>query len=207
MLKIGLTGGIGSGKSTISNILKEKNFIVIDADIVARDVLSIYPEILENIRKEFGEEFFNEKNELKRKEFGNYVFSKDDRRKKYEGMIMPFIRKRIFDLIERYQREGIEVCFLDGATIIENNLHKCMDINILVWVDLETQVDRVSKRDNLTEQQVINRINSQMSLEDKKEFVDYIIDNSKSLDTTRREVDETLKKIGEKYRGVECLKI
>ncbi|MBV7273092.1 dephospho-CoA kinase [Clostridium thailandense] len=207
MLKIGLTGGIGSGKSTISNILKKKNFIVIDADIVARDVLRIYPEIFENIRKEFGEEFFDEKKELKRKEFGNYIFSKDDRRKKYEDMIMPFIRKRICDLIEKYQREGVEVCFLDGATIIENNLHKYMDINILVWVDSETQLHRVSKRDNLTEQQVINRVNSQMSLEDKKEFVDYIIDNSKSLDNTKREVNETLKKIGEKYRGVECLKI
>lgn len=207
MLKIGLTGGIGSGKSTISSMLKEKKFVVIDADIVARDVLKIYTEVLESVKKEFGKEFFNENGELKRKEFGNYIFSDDNRRKKYEDMIMPFMRKHIFELLEKHQESGNEICFVDGATIIENNFHKYMDVNILVWVDLKTQIDRVRNRDNLTEDQVIDRINSQMSLEDKKKIVDFIVDNSKTLDYTRKELSETLKKIGRKYRGVECLKI
>lgn len=207
MLKIGLTGGIGSGKSTISNMLKEKDFVVIDADIAARDVLKIYPEVLKSIRREFGEEFFDKKSELKRKEFGNYIFSDDDRRKKYEKMIIPFIREHIFNILEKFQKAGNKICFVDGATIIENNFHEYMDVNILVWVDLKTQVNRVKNRDNLTEQQVVDRINSQMSLEDKKKFVDFIIDNSKTLDCTKKELSETLKKIGKKYRGVECLKI
>lgn len=207
MLKIGLTGGIGSGKSTISNMLKEKDFVVIDADITARDVLKIYPEVLKSVNKEFGGEFFDEKGELKRKEFGNYIFSDDDRRKKYEEIIMPFIREYIFNLLAKFQKAGNKICFVDGATIIENNFHKYMDINILVWIDLKTQINRVKNRDNLTEQQVIDRINSQMSLEDKKRFVDFIIDNSKTLDYTKKELSETLREIGRKYRGVECLKI
>lgn len=192
MLKIGLTGGIGSGKSTISNMLKEKGFTVIDADIVARDVLKVYPEILKNVREQFGKEFFNDNGELKRKEFGNYIFSENSRRKKYESIIMPFIRKDIFNSTEKLQKLGNKICFVDAATLIENNFHKHMDVNILVWVDLKTQIERVKTRDNLTEQQVINRINSQMSLDDKKKLVDFVIDNSKTLDYTREELLRTL---------------
>ncbi|MTK10878.1 MAG: dephospho-CoA kinase [Clostridiaceae bacterium] len=207
MLKIGITGGIGSGKSTISDMLRKKEFSIIDADIIAREVLRIYPEILQKVKEQFGKEFFNEKGELKRKEFGNYIFALEERRKKYENIIMPFIIEYIFIKLDKLKEEGKQVCFVDAATLIENNLHKRMDVNILVWVDSKTQIERVKNRDHLTEEQVINRISSQMPLEDKKKVCDFIIDNSKTIEYTEKELYRALREIGKKYRGVECLKL
>lgn len=207
MLKIGITGGIGSGKSTISDMLRKKGFSIIDADIVAREVLRIYPEILQKVKEQFGKEFFNEKGELKRKEFGNYIFAVEERRKKYEKIIMPFIIEYIFINLDKLKEEGKQVCFVDAATLIENNLHKHMNVNILVWVDSKTQIERVKSRDHLTEEQVIDRISSQMPLEDKKKVCDFIIDNSKTLEYTEKELYKALREIGKKYRGVECLKL
>lgn len=195
MLKIGLTGGIGSGKSTVSLMLKKKGFPIIDADIVAREVLETYPQILEQVKKHFGYNFFNENGKLKRKEFGNFIFSKEDRKKDYENIIMPFIKNEIFNRITELEKEKEEVCILDAPTLIENGLHLKMDINILVWVDLKTQIERVKKRDVLSEDQVFNRINSQMSLEDKKKVVDYIIDNSGTIERTKRQVNKILQEI------------
>lgn len=195
MLKIGLTGGIGSGKSTVSLMLKKKGFPIVDADIVAREVLETYPQILEQVKKHFGYNFFNENGKLKRKEFGNFIFSKEDRKKDYENIIMPFIKNEIFNRISELEKEKEEVCILDAPTLIENGLHLKMDINILVWVDLKTQIERVKKRDVLSEDQVFNRINSQMSLEDKKKVVDYIIDNSGTIERTKRQVNKILQEI------------
>jgi dephospho-CoA kinase len=195
VLKIGLTGGIGSGKSTVSAMLKEKGFSVIDSDIVSREVLDIYPQILEQVRVYFGDNFFDENGKLKRKEFGNFIFSKEERKKNYENIIMPFIKNEIFNRIIGLEKEKKEECILDAPTLIENELHVEMDINILVWADLKTQIERVKKRDNLSEEQVLNRINSQMPLEDKKKFVDYIIDNSGTLEKTKQELNEILEEI------------
>lgn len=195
MLKIGLTGGIGSGKSTVSLMLKKKGFPIVDADIVAREVLETYPQILEQVKKHFGHGFFDENGKLKRKEFGNFIFSKEERKKDYENIIMPFIKNEIFNRITELEKEKEDVCILDAPTLIENGLHVKMDINILVWVDLKTQIERVKKRDVLSEEQVFNRINSQMSLEDKKKVVDYIIDNSGTIERTKREVNKILQEI------------
>jgi dephospho-CoA kinase len=196
VLKVGLTGGIGSGKSTVSEMLKRKGFYIVDADIVAREVLEKYPQILQEVKLCFGEKFFDESGKLKRKEFGNFIFSKDERRKNYEKIIIPFIKKEIVNRIAELEKEKIEVCILDAATLIENGLHEYMDINILVWVDMMTQIERVEIRDKLSEPQVVNRINSQMSLKDKKEIVDYIVDNSGNIDRTKEELDRVLKQIG-----------
>lgn len=195
MLKIGLTGGIGSGKSTVATMLKEKGFSIIDADIVSKEVLEIYPQILERVRKYFGENFFDEDGRFNRKKFGNFIFSKEERKKNYENIIMPFIKDEIFNKITELEKEKKEVCILDAPTLIENGLHVNMDINILVWSDLKTQIERVKKRDNLSEEQVINRIDSQMSLEDKKKFVDYIIDNSRTIERTKEELNKILQEI------------
>jgi len=195
VLKIGLTGGIGTGKSAVSFMLKEKGFSIIDADIVAREVLEIYPQILQQVRICFGDNFFDENGRLKRREFGDFIFSKEERKKDYENIIMPFITNEIFNRITQLEKEEKEVCFLDAPTLIENGLHVKMDINILVWADLKTQMERVKRRDNLSEDQIINRINSQMPLENKKKIVDYIIDNSGTIEETKEELNKILKEI------------
>jgi len=196
MLKIGLTGGIGSGKSTVSDYLKQLGFEVIDADIISREVLNIYPEIIKNIRIQFGEEFFDCKGTLDRRKFGNYLFKNKNKLLEYETIILPKIEMEIFTRLEQMEEKGKAVCFLDAATLIEKHLHNKMDKNILIWVDSNTQIKRISKRDNMDLENVSQRINSQMNLDEKRNYVDYIVDNSNGLENTKSQVSNILIELG-----------
>ncbi|OFI07237.1 dephospho-CoA kinase [Clostridium acetireducens DSM 10703] len=195
MIKVGLTGGIGTGKSTVSNMFRERKIPIVDADIVAREVLKLYPEILSTIKGNFGKEFFDSKGDLLRREFGDYIFKNTNKRKEYENIIMPFIKKEIFKRIDFYKNKSEKICILDAPTLIENGVHKYMDFNILVWADKNTQIDRVKKRDKFNDEEALNRIKAQMPLEEKKEIVDFVIDNSKDLKNTKAQVNELIGKL------------
>lgn len=192
MIKVGLTGGIGSGKSTVSKILKDREIPIVDADIIAREVLNIYPDILTSIRKEFGEGYINEKGELKRRELGNLIFNNEVKRKKLEDITIPFIKEEIFKRMEQYNKQEEKICVVDAPTLMEHQLHKYMDINIVVWVDRKTQIERVTFRDKLSNDEAEARINSQMSLEEKRKLADFIIDNTKNLDNTIAQIETIL---------------
>lgn len=189
MIKIGLTGGIGSGKSTVSFMLKEDGFNVIDADTIAKEVLVKYPEILEMVKINFGSGFFDWRGEFRRKEFGNHIFRFPKERKKYEGIILPYIKREIYEKIDYYEKKNADIIILDAPTLIENELHKDMDYVILVWVDSNTQIQRVRARDALARDEAINRINSQMPLERKRDFANIIIENNDTLPKTKAQVD------------------
>lgn len=190
MIKVGLTGGICSGKSTISLMLQDSGFKVIDADEIAKNVLSKYPEILEEVRVNFGGTFFDWRGDFRRREFGNHIFRFQKERLKYESIIMPYIRKEIDAALEFYEKNNEKLVVLDGATLIENNYHKEMDMMVLVWVTLQAQIERLKFRDKLTQNEAVNRINAQWSLEKKKDFVNLIIDNSNSLIKTKEQIDD-----------------
>lgn len=192
MIKIGLTGGICSGKSTISEMLKSQEFSIIDADIIAKEVLTKYPDILMRVRAVFGENFFDWRGEFRRKEFGNHIFRFPNQRVKYEEIIIPYIKKEIDLRFKELEDQGIKLGILDGATIIENNMHSDMDMMILVWVDQNAQIDRMKFRDKLTQSEAINRINSQWSLDKKKEYANFIIDNSGNIMKTKEQVDDLI---------------
>ena len=189
MIKIGLTGGIGSGKSTVSFMLKEAGFNVIDADTIAKEVLVKYPEILEMVKINFGSGFFDWRGEFRRKEFGNHIFRFPKERKKYEGIILPYKKREIYEKIDYYETKNADIIILDAPTLIENELHKDMDYVILVWVDSNTQIQRVRARDALARDEAINRINSQMPLERKRDFANIIIENNDTLPKTKAQVD------------------
>lgn len=190
MIKIGLTGGIGSGKSTVSKMLIDKGFKVVDADIISKEVLVKYPEIIDKIRIDFGEGFFDWRGEFRRKEFGNHIFRFPKQRKKYEDIIMPYINKEIFDEIDKLEKSGEKLIVLDAPTLIENNLQENMNFVIVVWVDNNTQVMRLRNRDALSRDEIINRINSQIPLDKKRDYADIIIDNSKDLIKTKAQVEK-----------------
>ncbi|WP_238886317.1 dephospho-CoA kinase [Clostridium sp. YIM B02551] len=190
MLKVGLTGGIASGKSTVSGFLRESGFKIIDADTIAKDVLKKYPEILKRVRIEFGEGFFDWRGEFRRKEFGNHIFRFPRLRIKYEEIILPYILKEIDLAFLEKEKKGEKVVILDAPTLIENKLHESMDLVILVWVDHNTQIARLKERDKLNQSEALQRINSQMNLDKKKDFSNIIVDNSKDIASTAVQVKD-----------------
>lgn len=192
MLKFGLTGGIGTGKSQVSNMLIAAGFKVIDSDLLARSVLEKYPEILEKVRIEFGEGYFDWRGEFRRKEFGNHIFRFPKLRIKYEEIIIPYIKSEINMAFERYEKSGEKIVILDAPTLIENHLEKDLDYIILVWSDVNTQIQRIKARDKISNNDAINRINSQMSIEEKKDYANIIINNNNNIVNTKEQVDDMI---------------
>lgn len=188
MIKIGLTGGIGTGKSTISNIIKSEGIKIIDADTIAKEVLEQNPRILEMVRTQFGGGFFDWRGEFRRKEFGNHIFRFPKQRIKYESIIMPYIKQSIEEKIKLDDQKGEKIIIIDAPTLIENNMHGEMDYVILVYAENSVQIQRVMNRDKLTKAEAVSRINSQMSMEEKKEFANIIIDNNGDLIDTQKQV-------------------
>ena len=190
MIKVGLTGGIGTGKSTVSRMIKDAGFKVIDADLIARDVLVKYPEILEKVRAQFGEGFFDWRGDFRRKEFGNHIFRFPKQRVKYENIILPYIKADIMNAIKELENKGEKIVILDAPTLIESKMNEDMDIVVLVVADSKTQVQRVKERDKLSNYDALNRINAQMPLEEKKNYANIIIDNNKDLLYAKEQVDD-----------------
>ncbi|MHC1720749.1 MAG: dephospho-CoA kinase [Clostridiaceae bacterium] len=195
MLRIGLTGGIGSGKSTVSGYLKELGFKVIDADVVAREVMAIYPKIHEYINREFGKSFFDGEGRLDRKKLGSFLFANKEKLAGYEAVILPLIKKEIFIRMDELEKNGVSVCFLDAPTLIEQGMHKQMDKNILIWVDRETQIRRISKRDSMEHKQIMERISSQLDLDEKRKYADFIVDNTSGFEETKKQVHSILSEL------------
>ena len=193
MIKVGLTGGIGSGKSTVSAILKNNKFKIIDADNIAKEVLEKNPQILDTVRVEFGAGFFDWRGEFRRKEFGNHIFRFPKQRVKYEQIIMPYIKKYIEEELEDYRKKKEKIVILDAPTLIENKMHEEMDYVILVCADNSVQIRRVMERDKLSKVEAVSRINSQMSMEEKKENANILIDNNGDLENTKKQVDDLMK--------------
>lgn len=192
MLKIGLTGGIGCGKSTVSSMIMESGIPVIDADMISREIYQIYPELTKILFDKFGARFFDDYWVLKRKEFGDYIFQNPEERKKLEDTVIPYIIKEIFQRLNEYYKIGEKLCVVDAPTLMEHGLHQSMDFNIVVWVYKNVQIDRIMVRDGLTFNQAQLRIGAQMPLERKKELADFVINNNLKLSDTRKQVEVIL---------------
>lgn len=199
-LVIGLTGGIATGKSTISEMFRGKGINIIDADIISREVLDIYPDILIKIKDTFGFEYISE-NGIDRKKLGRLVFSDKEEREKLEKIIIPYIKQEIYKRIDNYKAHGDRIIIVDAPTLFENNLDKDMDKVILVYLDEELQLMRLMERDNLSEQEAEERISVQLPLDEKKKKSDYVIYNNKDMDFSEvqfnklfRELEDETKK-------------
>ncbi|EQB86554.1 hypothetical protein M918_13760 [Clostridium sp. BL8] len=174
---VGLTGNIGSGKSTVSNYLKEKGISVIDADVISREVMINHPDILTKIKLNFGDECFDQNGTLIRKKLGNIIFANQEKKNKLEEIIIPYIIKDIFAKVKEYADKGIDLCVVDAPTLIENNLHFYMNAIILVTVGREIQLKRVMERDSLSLKEATIRIDAQMKEEHKLKYADFVIKN------------------------------
>lgn len=192
ILKVGITGTIGSGKSTVSSFLRRKGFDVIDADVISREILYKYKEAEKEIKYTFGEDCF-ENGKLNRRKLGTIVFNDEAKRKKLESITIPYIIKEIKMKIEVLRDLGKEIVFIDAPTLIEHGLHKSMDYNILITLDEEIRISRVMNRDKISREEVVKRIKAQMSEEEKAKYVDFIVENDGKVEETYNNVISILK--------------
>lgn len=200
MIVIGLTGGIASGKSTVSNILREIKIPVIDADIVSRKIIH-EKSIIDKIVKNLGSKLLNGSGEIERKALAGEVFNNNNKLDILNSIMHPEIKKRILQDIENFKVSGEKLCTVDAALLIEADFISIVNYIIIVYISNEMQRERLIKRDNLTNFEADRRINSQMKFDDKAKYADFIIDNSGDKDETRRQVIKIIKKI-ESLEGI-----
>lgn len=188
MIVVGLTGNIGCGKSTVSNILKKLEVSIIDADIVSREIL-LDTKVLNLIFDTFGNSIKNTDNTLNRKKLGDIVFNDEKELIKLNNITHPKIKENILNQIKNIKND---IVVIDAALLIEANYLDIVDKIILVVCDESLQIKRILERDFFTKEEVIKRINSQMPQDKKREFANYIIDNSFSLYKLEDEVKKIL---------------
>lgn len=190
---IGLTGGIASGKSTVTNLLMGKGFKVIDADKIARKVVCVGEPAYMDIVDEFGERILNEDLSIDRIELGKLTFQDGNMRKRLNSIVHPRIFQAIKDEVDKYSKIE-KFIFLDIPLLVEElEKIKAKGINIdeiwLVYVDEKTQLERLKKRDGFSDEEALARMRVQMSMEYKKKYADKIINNSGSLEELKEKVE------------------
>lgn len=188
---IGLTGGIASGKSTVSLLLKEKGAVIIDADKVAKKIMEPGKPAWTQVVEYFGKEILKGGQEIDRKKLGNIVFSNQKQLEVLNRITHPKIVKEIKKQLEYYKKSSERVIILDGALLLEIGLNALVDEVWLVAVDEKIQLERLLARDiGLDEKAAMDRINSQMPLKQKLKYADRVIDNSGSIKNTNIQLDK-----------------
>lgn len=191
---IGLTGSISTGKTQVSNYLRDRGEKVIDADLIAREVVDLGA-VKEKIKEAFGHDIYKD-DELDRKALGEIVFRDKEKRQVLNEIEHPEIYKIILEEVKNSKgRVFVDIPLLFESQHLNEKYGLDFDEVWLVYVSRETQVKRLIKRDRISKGYALEKINSQMSVEDKKIMADVIIDNSGSLEETFRQVEENLKRL------------
>lgn len=191
---IGLTGGIGTGKSTVSSHLKTLGYKVIDADEIAREVLKKGSIGLHKVADTFGEGYILGDGRLNRKKMRELVFNNKDALNTLESITHPLIRARIQGLIKSYNEDHeTDTVILDCPLLFEMKLDVLTDENWLITCSNETQIKRIVKRDDTTREEATKIINQQMSLAEKKLKSDIIIENDSTIVALEKEIDKIVK--------------
>ncbi len=186
----GLTGGIGTGKTTVSALLAEKGAVIVDADAIAREIVAPGSEGLASIVQAFGEGVLDTTGRLNRDALAKLVFSDEAKRKQLEGLTHPRIVKAMAERIAAAGAANAQVVILDVPLLYETgNLIGAVEKVIVVYAPADLQVERVISRNDFSPEHVRARMDAQMDIEEKKRRADYLIDNSGDLESTRRQVD------------------
>ncbi|MDA3972795.1 dephospho-CoA kinase [Enterococcus thailandicus] len=189
---LGLTGSIATGKSTAAEVFKRHGIPVIDGDVVAREVVEPGTAGLSAIVEVFGKQILNEDGTLNRKQLGAIVFADNELRQTLNRVLNPFIRGRIKQQIaEKKQHNPLVV--VDVPLLFEGQYERYMDAVAVVYTTEAIQLERLMKRNQLTEAEALKRIKTQWSIETKKERADFLFDNTQTKEALVQQVELWLK--------------
>lgn len=195
-LVVGLTGGIASGKSTVSNLLREKGYTIIDADLEARLAVEVGEPAYNDIVTYFGKDILLDNNEINRAKLGEIIFNNEEKRKKLNSIVHPDVRRRMFEKRQKAIDNGEKLIILDIPLLFESKLMGIVDKVLLIFVDEETQLRRLMVRNQFTKEEALSRIKSQMPLKDKVALSDAVIDNNGTMEETKLQLNNILDEWG-----------
>ncbi|MGG3518640.1 dephospho-CoA kinase [Bacillus pseudomycoides] len=190
---IGLTGGIASGKSTVSQMFRELQIPVIDADIIAREVVEQGKEAYKEIVDVFGEEILQADGELDRPKLGGIVFHNEEKRLRLNKIVHPAVRKEMNVQKDMYIKERVQAVVLDIPLLFESKLTALVDRIVVVAVSPSMQLERLMKRNGFTEEDAKARIDSQMPLAEKATLANKVIYNDGTIAETKAQLQLILK--------------
>lgn len=197
MYLIGLTGGMGSGKSTVADCLRSNGIPVIDADVIAHKIMN-QESTLDKIHEIFGKNVFDKDGSLNKVKFSSVLFTNTVKRKKLNEFVHPKVWDGMMNETEKYVTEGSKVIFLDVPLLIESGWHTRVNETWLVKADYNERIERLRLRTNLSTEEIKKRIEIQMPESEKEEYADKIINNGGTIEETGKQVIEELQKIIEK---------
>ncbi|XPV52800.1 MAG: dephospho-CoA kinase [Halarcobacter ebronensis] len=186
---IALTGGISTGKSTVCNLFKLHGFLIIDADEIAHKLLD---ENSAKIAEMFGSQYV-ENGKVLRKELGKIIFTNEDNKLKLESLLHPLIKDEIVKRSRLFESQD-KPYFIDIPLFFEK-MHYPIPRSLVVYTPKDLQIQRLMKRDNISEEEALVKISNQWDIEKKKELADMVIDNSKNLKNLQDEVERIIEEI------------
>ena len=192
MMIIGITGGIASGKSTVSNYLIRCGYSVVDADQVARQVVAPGTDGLKKIVQAFGPKILTDDGRLNRQKLGRVVFNSPDQLQILNKILQPLIRQKIIRQLTALQRADHQLIFLDAPLLFEQHYDALCYLVMVVVTSPAIQLKRLMKRNQLTVEQAEARIKSQMPLATKEALADMVIDNDSTIARTEQQVQQWL---------------
>jgi len=191
---IGITGSIGTGKSTVSKYLQNKGYRVLDADVIAKGELED-PEVAAEIAAVFGPEILTD-GQVVRKKLGGLIFRDSEKRKKLNALIHPRVIKTIEEELE--STEGL--VFVDIPLLYEAGLEYLCDKILVVYASRRTQIARLTERDGIGEEYALLKIEAQMDIEEKKKLADFLVDNEGSPAETFAQIENILRRVNDEIR-------
>lgn len=201
ILKVGLTGGIACGRSTVTRMFEERGCYCIDADRIAHRLIQPPSSTWKGVAECFGEEILNPDQTINRARLGAIVFSNREKRERLNSIVHPQVIEEENRLIEEYLRsEGKGIVIVDAALIIETGSHRRFDKIVVVYTDEQTQLERLTNRDGLSPEEAKIRIEAQLPLKKKLLYADYKISTSGSLQDTERQVEEVFQTLKEDWK-------
>ena len=195
---IGLTGGIVSGKSTVALMFKDLGAKIVDADKLGHSVILPHEPAWEKIVKIFGKDVLQNDLTIDREKLGKIVFANQSLLKKLNDITHPEITKIIkkeIDSLKNKTYNQKKILIIDAALIYEAKIDRLMEKIIVVYIDEDEQIKRLIERNNLSKDEALQRIKSQMPMKEKVKMADYVIDNSNSLDKTKKQVEKIWKNL------------
>jgi dephospho-CoA kinase len=193
---IGITGGIGSGKSTVCKLFELLRVPVFEADKVAKELLDTHPEIKSGLIHQFGKSIYTKNGTIDRKKLAGIIFNNQLQLQKMNELVHPVVRNEFKNWVKEYNEQPYVIH--EAAILFESGFYKMMDYTILVSAPLEQRIERVMKRDGVTRKQVMERMKNQMPEEEKQKLSDIILlnDNHNLLIPKIVEIDKMIRKYG-----------